>query len=131
MRRILRAVRNVFLLLVAFPIVLLVGFLVQFAYRTNSCATGDHVIRSETDAIEVAKKKIVKSSYFSSEEFGSAPDFVDSLSENENCCDAIRYITPFFVIVWEVSLSEKPVRPNYRFAKVFLSNCATIFTRES
>jgi len=46
--------------------------------RTNSCATGDHVIRSETDAIEVAKKKIVKSSYFSSEEFGSAPDFVDS-----------------------------------------------------
>ncbi len=130
MRKIFRA-RNVVLLLLALPIVLLVAFCVEFAYRTNSCAPGDHVIQSEEDAIEVAKKKIVKSSYFSSESFGSAPDFVDSLSETEGCCSATRSRTPFFVIVWEVSLSESVAKPNYRLAKVFLSNCGVIFTRKS
>jgi hypothetical protein len=89
------------------------------------------VIQSEADAIEVAKKKMVKSSYFSSEEFGSAPDFVDSLSETEGCCSAVRFRTPFFVVVWEVSLSERPIRPKHRFAMVSLSSCGTIFTRES
>lgn len=79
----------------------------------------------------MAKKKIVKSSYFSSERFGSASDFVDSLSEVEDCCDAIRYRTSFFVIVWEVSLSNGTHGPKHRFAKVFLSNCGTIFTHES
>jgi hypothetical protein len=63
--------RILLLVLVALPIVLFVGFWAQFIYRTNSCAPGDHVI-PEADAIEVAKKKIIKSSYFSSETVGSA-----------------------------------------------------------
>jgi hypothetical protein len=46
------------------------GWFAEFAYRTNSCGPGDHVIQSETDAIEVAKKKMVKERKFSSERAG-------------------------------------------------------------
>ena len=130
MRKIFRA-RNVVLLLLALPIVLLVGFCVEFAYRTNSCALGDHVIQSEADAIEVAKKKIVKSSYFSSESFGSAPDFVDSLSETEDCCSATRFRTPFFVIVWEVSLQKVFQSRITGSQRCSSRTAATSFTRKS
>lgn len=106
------------------------GTVLHFAYRLNNvCGPGDRFIRSEADAIEVAKKKIVKNSHFSSQRFGSATDFVESLSDEENrenCCDAIRFRTVFLVIVWEVSLSQRT--GNSRFVKVFLSNCGTIFT---
>jgi hypothetical protein len=131
MRRVLRVVRNIVIFLATLPTLLLIGFIVEFVYRTNSCALGDHVIQSEADAIEVAKKKIVKDSYFSSAEFGSAPDFVDSLSKSENCCTAVRSRTPFLVVVWDVSLSETPTTKSTRFVKVFLSNCGTIFIDES
>jgi hypothetical protein len=109
---------------------LIVGDCAAFSYRLNNvCGPGDHIIRSEADAIEVAKKKIVKNAHFSSEIFGSATDFVESLSDKENCCDAIRFRTAFLVIVWEVSFSQS--KGNSRFAKVSLSNCGTIFVGES
>lgn len=132
-RRAVQIVKNAFLLLVALVVVFLIGGSAEFAYRTNSiCSPGDHIIQSEADAIEVAKKKIVKDSHLSSESFGSAPDFVDALSETKDCCSAIGYRTAFFVIVWEVSLAaETLAKPNHRFAKVFLSNCGSIFTYES
>ena len=75
MKKILRT-RNVVLALIVF---VLVGT-AQFVHRTNNfCEPGDHPIRSEEDAIAVAKKKIVKNPLFSSERFGSAPDFVAAL----------------------------------------------------
>jgi hypothetical protein len=121
---------GIFLLL---SVGLIVGDCASFAYRLiNVCGPGDRFIRSEADAIEVAKKKIVKNSHFSSQRFGSATDFVESLSDQENqenCCDAIRFRTAFLVIVWDVSLSQRT--GNSRFVKVFLSNCGTIFTGES
>jgi hypothetical protein len=86
--------RNAFLILavvlVVFPITLFAGYVAVFAYRTNSCGPGDQVLRSETDAIAVAKKKIVKNAHFSSSSFGSAPDFVDSLDQRRDCCSASR-----------------------------------------
>jgi hypothetical protein len=87
MKKILRT-RNVVLAVIVF---VLVGT-AQFVYRTNNfCEPGDHPIRSEEDAIAVAKKKMVKNPFFSSERFGSAPDFVAALERAENCCNAIRH----------------------------------------
>lgn len=86
MKKIFRP-RNVFIAL----IVSLVVWIAQSTYRTNNfCEPGDRPIQSEADAIAVAKKKMVKNPFFSSERFGSAPDFVDALERTENCCNAIR-----------------------------------------
>ncbi len=73
--------RNVFFVFV----VAFVARYVEFAYRkNNSCLPEDHRIQSEADAITVVKKKIVKDRSFSSQQFGSADEFVDSLREVEN-----------------------------------------------
>ncbi|WKA30716.1 hypothetical protein [Bradyrhizobium roseum] len=86
MKKIIRA-KNIFIALA----LLLVFWMTQFAYRTNNfCEPGDHPIQSEADAIAVAKRKIVKHSFFSSDSFGSAPDFIDAVERTENCCRAIR-----------------------------------------
>ena len=133
MRKMFRP-RNVFLLLVSLPLVLFVGYLIEFAHRKNSCAPGDHVLQSEADAIEVAKRKFVEkpSVRFHSGDFGSASAFVDALSETENCCSAVRSVTFFLVVVWDVQLYERTAaRPNGRAAHLFLSNCGTIFDYDS
>ena len=59
MRKIFR-LRNLFLLLLSLPLVLFAGYLVEFTYRTNGCAPGDHVLQSEADAIEVVKRKFIQ-----------------------------------------------------------------------
>jgi hypothetical protein len=138
MKRIIRP-RNVFLALVA----LLVVWMVEFAYRKNNlCEQGDHPIQSEADAIAVAKKKIVKNPFFSSESFGSAPDFVDALERTENCCHAARFRNALGVIFWEVHLGAKmrpsaslypgmPTHFSSHIAHVVMSNCGSISTSES
>jgi len=126
--------KNVFLLLASLLIVLFVGSAFEFAYRKNSCAPGDHVLQSEADAIEVAKRKFVENPrvHFHSGDFGSASAFVDALSETENCCSAVRSVNVFFVVVWDVQLYERTAaRPNGRAAQLFLSNCGTIFDYDS
>jgi hypothetical protein len=111
---------------------LCVGLVSEFAFRMNICGPGDHVIQSEADAIEVAKRKIVKDPRFSSSRFGSAPDFVDDLSEMENCCSAVRTRNYSFVVVWEVNLfARTAARPNPRHATVMLSNCGSYIFAES
>ncbi|UPJ51862.1 hypothetical protein IVB30_11240 [Bradyrhizobium sp. 200] len=131
MRKLLR-VRNVFLGLTVLLLMLCVGLVTEFAYRMNSCGLGDHVIQSEADAIEVAKRKIVKDLRFSSSRFGSAPDFVDDLSETENCCSAVKTRNYSFVVVWEVRLfAQTAVRPNPRVAIVMLSNCGSYIFADS
>lgn len=131
MRNVFRA-RNVFLGLVLLLLVLYAGFAAEFSYRMNSCALGDHVIQSEADAIEVAKRKIVKDPRFSSSRFGSAPDFVDDLSETENCCSAVKTRNYSFVVVWEVRLfAQTAARPNQRVAIVMLSNCGSYIFADS
>ncbi|MFG3591913.1 hypothetical protein [Bradyrhizobium sp. RDI18] len=131
MKKILRP-RNVFLGLIALLLALWIGFVAEFSYRMNSCGPGDRVIQSEVDAIEVAKKKIVKDARFSSNRFGSAPDFVDDLSEMENCCSAVRTRNYSFVVVWEVNLfARTAARPNPRHATVMLSNCGSYIFAES
>ena len=99
--------RNVFFVFV----VAFVARYVEFAYRkNNSCLPEDHPIQSEADAITVVKKKIVKDRSFSSQQFGSADEFVDSLREVENGCSAKRNRNIFGVIVWSVYLEAKRIR---------------------
>ena len=107
--------------------VLLAIWIAQFAYRNNNvCSPGDRIIQSDTDAIEVAKNKLVKDPFFSSQEFGSASEFIDAFHQTSNCCQAVRRRTLFFVIVWDVFLvAETPAKR--LTAQMGLSNCGTIF----
>ena len=102
---------------------------VEFAFRKNNiCSVEDHAIQSESDAIAVAKKKVVKDSSFSSESFGSAHEFVGTLDEAENCCRAARARNIFGVIVWRVYLEAKAsAKYGRRTIFVELSNCGEIF----
>lgn len=131
--------RNVFLAMV----LLLVMWTAQLAYRTNNfCEPGDHPIQSETDAIAVAKKKIVKNIFFSSDSFGSAPEFVDAVERTKDCCHAVRSRNVFGVILWEVDLGAR-MKPSARLypgmptdffshtAHVVMSNCGLISTSAS
>ena len=117
--------RNVFFVFV----VAFVARYVEFAYRkNNSCLPEDHRIQSEADAITVVKKKIVKDRSFSSEHFGSADEFVDSLREVENCCSATRRRNIFGVIVWSVYLeANASAKHNRRTVYVQMSACGEIF----
>ena len=123
MRKILRA-RN-FVLLVLLSLIL---WHVEFAFRKNNiCSVDDHSIQSEVDAIDVAKKKVVKDRFFSSDAFGSAHELVESLVETENCCSAERSRRGFGVIVWSVYLNAKTAKYNRRTIFVEMSNCGLIF----
>lgn len=124
MRKIFRA-RNLFLLM----LLSLILWHVEFAFRKNNiCSVEDHPIQSELDAIDVAKKKVVKDSFFSSERFGSAHEFVESLVETENCCSAERTRRGFGVIVWGVYLNAKATaKYNRRTIFVEMSNCGLVF----
>jgi hypothetical protein len=120
-------------------------WMAQFVYRTNNfCEPGDHPIESEADAIAVAKRKMVKNPFFSSERFGSAPDFVDALGRTENCCNAIRSRNIIGLIFWDVylgaSISTTPNTGIYwrpsrssqsHTALVAMSNCGVISTSDS
>lgn len=86
----------------------LILWYVELALRKNNiCSVEDHSIQSEPDAIDVAKKKVVKDKFFSSDAFGSAHEFVESLVEAENCCSAERTRNGVGVIVWSVHLTAK------------------------
>ena len=118
-------------------------WIAQFVYRTNNfCEPEDHPIQSEADAIAVAKRKMVKSPFFSSERFGSAPDFVDALERTENCCNAIRSRNILGLTFWDVYLGAS-ISPSARLhpatiekstehtALVAMSNCGVISTSDS
>lgn len=122
-------IRNVVLLLVG----LFVVWCAIFAYRKNNvCSADGHPILSGVDAIEVAKRRIVKDRSFSSDSFGSAPEFVDSLDDTENCCRAVRTRTIFGVIVWSVDMRAKAsARYRDRIVHVEMSNCGDIFGDDS
>jgi hypothetical protein len=120
---ILRTLRNIVLLLA----VLLAVWIAWFAYRNNNiCLAGEHILQSETDAIEVAKNKLITDPFFSSVDFGSAPDYLNLLDQTNNCCQAIRSRNFFFVVVWDVYLvAETPTKR--LIALMGLSNCGAIF----
>ena len=73
MRKIFRA-RNVLLLLVALPVVLIAGDVALFTYRANNiCDAGDHIIQSESDAIATAKSRVLQARYGSYGYFDEKP----------------------------------------------------------
>jgi hypothetical protein len=133
MKKIMR-MRNVLLLVALLAAI----WIIQFSYRTNNfCAPGDSPIQSEADAIAVTKKKIVKNPSFSSDSFGSAPDFVEAVERTENCCRAIRSRNVLGLVFWDVHLAGrmKPIPGPYpgmashyptHSVVVLLSNCGLI-----
>lgn len=135
-------VRNVFLIL----IVMFVVANVEYARYINSfCSDGGRPIQSKTDAITVAKRRIVKNRFFSSDRFGSALDFVNAL--DQDCCDATRSPSIFGLIVWEVDIRTttppvpvpdpylsggiKMIKRTVRSVHVEMSNCGEIFVGDS
>jgi hypothetical protein len=121
--------RNVFLA----SVLLVIVWMAEFAFRKNNiCSLEDHAIQSEADAIAVVKKKIVKDRSFSSQLFGSASEFVDTLHETENCCSAARTRNIFGVIVWSVYLeAQASAQYNRRTVYVEMSNCGEVFHDKS
>jgi hypothetical protein len=117
--------------------VLIVGVCASFAYRLNNvCGPGDHIIRSEADAIETAKARILQARYGSHGIPGyvdEKPGFVD-FSHADNCCTVTRSRTAIGVIVWEVGLEGDTMgEPKTRHVSAFLplSNCGVVFRDES
>jgi hypothetical protein len=129
MRKMFRA-RNILLILV----VLIVGWLAEFTYRTNNiCGPGDHIIQSDADAIKVAKARALDAPYASSQYFDSEPDLVD-FGRTDACCKVTRTRTAFGVIVWEVSLHGETTGEMWArevSAFVALSNCGVLFKDDS
>jgi hypothetical protein len=114
--------------------VLIVGDQVEFTYRTNNlCGPGDHIIRSDADAIKVAKARTLNAPYASSQYFASEPDLVD-FGRTDACCEVTRTRTAFGVIVWQVSLHGETtgeMRARDVSAFVALSNCGVLFKDDS
>jgi len=132
MRKIFRA-RNMLLLLIVLPIVLILGDFALFAYRMNNlCGPGDHIVQSESDVIETAKSRVFQARYGAF--YGEEPDSVD-FSHTDNCCKAVRTRTPFGVIVWKISLegetARNPAEGRHVSAQMELSNCGVVFDEDS
>jgi hypothetical protein len=113
--------------------VLIVGWLSEFAYRSNNiCGPGDHIIQSDADAIKMAQSRLFRARYGCHGIAGyvdEMPDHVD-FSHVENCCEATRSRTVFGVIVWQVYLSGETIgEPKKRRVGVSmkLSNCCVVF----
>ena len=133
MRKIFRA-RSLFLLLIALPVALIVGDVVLFAYRLNNiCDPGDHIIQSESDAIETAKSRVLQARYGSYGYFDEKPRFVN-FSQTDDCCGVTRTRNIYGVIAWEVSLrGETTGETIKRRVRAFLalSNCGAVFFDDS
>lgn len=113
LKKIFRAFLFTLVALVAVFVLLCAGF----AYRLNNvCGPGQHLIESEADAIEVAKKESAHGQEFDA-------SFIAALSKAENCCTVTRDRNVYLVIAWHVSLNAR----DGRFAQVMLSNCGDVF----
>src|SRR5262245_13918362 len=64
------------------------------------------VISSAADAIEAAKKLIVKNGIFNFPDVGNSEDFIKSL-KSEKCCDARKYFSLIYIAsAWQVVLGS-------------------------
>ncbi len=131
MKKIFR-IRYFFLVLA----ILIVGWIGEFVYRTNnSCGPGEHIIQSDVDAVETAKRQTFKARYGSH----GIPGYIDEMPgsveyDQAGCCTVRRSRTIIGVIIWEVSLrGETTGEPKKRYvdALMELSNCGAVFDEVS
>jgi hypothetical protein len=117
-------------------VLLIVGWLAEFTYRKNNiCGPGDHIIRSDVDAIEVAQIRIFRARYGSH----GIPGYIDEKPgsvdfSRTDCCAVTRTRTAIGVIVWEVDLHGETIsepRKRYVSAEMRLSNCGAVFDEDS
>src|SRR6266700_72370 len=110
MRKVFRT-RNFFLLLVSVLLLLIVGDLVAFAYRKNSCGPGDHVLLSTDDDIKQAEIRISRARYGSHGVPGyvdEKPDLVD-FGQSRDCSGATRSRNILGVVIWKVYLDGETI----------------------
>ena len=136
MRRVFR-IRNILSALLVLLVLFAIADTAWFAYRLNNlCGPGDHIVRSETDAIETAKVRIFRAHYGSHGKPGyldEKPALVD-FSHTDNCCSVLRTRNIYGVIVWKVSLDGETIgEPKKRKVGVYieLSNCGAVFDDDS
>ncbi|WJR76456.1 hypothetical protein [Bradyrhizobium sp. NP1] len=131
LRKIFRP-RNWFLVL----LVLVVGWHVRFAYRTNYvCGPDEHIIQSDADAIKQAQKLMFKAHYASHGISGYIDEkpYIADFSQAD-CCTVRRVLSANGVIVWKVSLDGETIgepRPRHVSADILLSNCGAVFDDDS
>lgn len=134
MRKIFRA-RNALLLLVALPTVLFVSFAARFTYRLNNiCGPGDHIIKSEDDALKQAKIRIFSARYGSHGRAGYVDEKPRLVNFNLDCCEVTRSRTAFGVILWKIYLHGETIeepKKRYVSAQLLLSNCGAVFVDDS
>jgi len=113
------------------------GWIARSVLQKNSfCKADEQLIGNETDAINLAQRRISKARYLSSD-LATAPDdkpYVVNFGPADGCCQAIRTRSWWGVIVWEVSLSGETVgevRRRHVNATIRLSNCGVVFDEES
>jgi hypothetical protein len=108
-----------------------------FAYRTNYvCGPGEHIIRSDADAIKEAGIRIIRAKFYDPH---GVPGYVvkkPGLADfsQPNCCEVKKTLTLTGVIVWEVDLEGVTIgEPKRRRvgALMRLSNCGAVFDEES
>ena len=132
-----RKMWNAFAAFSALLVVLIVGDCASFAYRLNNiCGPGDHIVRSEADAIKQAQIRIIRARYGSH----GIPEYVDEkpgyadFGQTDECCKATKTTTVLGVIVWVVSLHGETIgepKKRYVSAQMSLSNCGAVFVDES
>jgi hypothetical protein len=131
MRKLFRA-KNVFFALIA----LIVGYIAEFAYRTNNiCGPGEQILKSDADAIEQAQIRLFRAHYGSH----GIPGYIDEKLgfvdfSRANCCTVTRTRTTFGVIIWKVDLHGETIgEPKKRnvSASMWLSNCGAVFDEYS
>jgi hypothetical protein len=108
-------------------VVLLVGDSAIFAYRTNNiCAPQDHILQSDADAIEVAKERVSKKSYYGRWQTISGVDVREAMNLMEDCCGATKSRNWDGVIVWQISMFANRGADGI-FVQMKLSNCGEMF----
>jgi len=131
MKKIFR-IRYFFLVLA----ILIVGWIGEFVYRTNnSCGPDEHVIQSDVDAIETAKRQTFKAQYSTHDVPGYIDEMPGSVDYGQaGCCTVRKSRTMIGVIIWKVSLNgETTGEPTRRSvnALMWLSNCGAVFDEDS
>jgi hypothetical protein len=107
--------------------VLIINDVASSAYRTNNiCDPGGHILRSEADAIGVAKEWASRSTFYGVWGVVSGADAGNAMDQAQDCCEGTRSRYWSGVIVWDVSMYAARGSDGI-FMKMQLSNCGEIF----
>jgi hypothetical protein len=85
-------------------------FITPFAaafYGSTVCPSEEMIIRSESDALRVAKLWVQRDRFFNMVAPRDVQIFLSAIDQTPNCCWAIPFRTFFLAPAWDISLSGK------------------------